>query len=226
MGSAHGARRAELPRRAAAAARPSATRTRAFTRRWSSSPTALDDVSLAPPLVARFEARAARRGRLCARSSAMRRDRRRARTSIYVSPKSGRAVSAERGRALARPALPLPAFFLPRRRGADRRRSRRRVPADRTFFAARLVPAAGTKTARLPAAPFSRRRICSRPLLSPTKGRPAACRGRPPGYRGALAIDLRCDSCAPRGGPRPHLKDKAPAMKRERRNGVRSQDAA
>ena len=76
---------------------PSAIRIRRSTRRsrcWSSISTSRD---IAPALVRALRDGDAGRVRLRPRSRALRRDRRGATISIYVSPKSGRAVSAEAG---------------------------------------------------------------------------------------------------------------------------------
>ena len=81
----------------------------------------LDDPSLAPALVARFEARILSESgyaldlEACAATGA-RED------LVYVSPKSGRAVSASAGAPWRDRLLPLPAFLQARRRCADARR--------------------------------------------------------------------------------------------------------
>ena len=60
----------------------------------------LDDATVWPALLVRWEIALARRARLRARPRAVRGDRRDVTDLVYVSPKSGRAVSTRGGRAL------------------------------------------------------------------------------------------------------------------------------
>ena len=121
---------------------------------------ALDDSALAPTLIARFEAQILAE---CGFQLDLSRCAATGATDhlVYVSPKSGRAVSAEAGRALARPAAAAARF--PARGRAARReawpgRDRRRLPADRLLPRPRPVRAARRALAGTRGPPFSRLR--------------------------------------------------------------------
>ena len=101
----------------------------------------LDDEALAPPLVARFEA-------LILAECGFRLDLARCAATgaseglAFVSPRSGRAVSAEAGAPWRDRLLPLPPFMREGARleiAAERRRDRRRLSPDRLLSDARPV---------------------------------------------------------------------------------------
>ncbi len=129
------ARLAWRPRRRSPTRRcPSASRIRAPSRGSSRCSTRSRRIAAGRRLC-RMGAGAPRRAGLRPRSRALRRDRRDARISIYVSPKSGQAVSAAAGAPYRERLLRLPAFLRAGRSAArptPRRRARRaaRSPAS------------------------------------------------------------------------------------------------
>ena len=188
---------------------------------------ALDDGALAPTLIARFEAQILaecgfRLDLSCCAATGVTDD------LVYVSPKSGRAVSAEAGAPWRDRLLPLPPFLredAPLDAAAERSGHRRRVPPDRLLSRPRPVCAPRGAIAGLPGR-FSESRAGS----AIAGGAPLAAHPRCPSDRQVSSSSLagttrvRPRFTCPGSSSRPGVA--TPPGRAEQRNGGAPEDMA